>query len=443
MEVTTTTTTTTIVPPTPQGYRQTPTRILLSVPILFTALVVWYCWQPELFRPIAAALPIGNYTESIADSVAYPGTIPKAFQLGKVLGAESTDAAARLESARELLHAPKLSQANLDNLVQELLQNQENGHFQKILGFLSFVNIVWLLAITGLLVSVGPFVVIWIGPLVVNITIEIVSLIQWLYYHTMDYHDTAGTMFSFCIVLANEKFREGTAEFISLTGCAAATWVYLYFRKRSDTLEATTNTGQNDCAEVAGSICAGALALKFNSELFGFISVAFLYHVIGFGVWCEPLTVYVGFRSEKGIIQAMMASAMFLLLTVTLQVLGIDPLFLRPFKSSLNVFGSVVFLLTGNIARYVIVKAVNFTLVYGISLALSLFIGSVLGIPSLFNSAVVFSVLWVLEIIGGLPFWQDPAGFWTGLFIGSFCIYQLSFYMKTNPDWVMHVFMLL
>ena len=430
------------------------------MPLLFGALTLYYTVHPETFRPIVDRIPLAHFTETLEDSTAYPGTIPQAFALGKIV-ATVQDVNERLVRVRELLGTPLMSEKSLRILVEELEKGEENGLFQKALGFITFVNIMWLIAILGLASSVGPFLAIWLGPTIGSIlrriADEVFKICKWLFLATSGIHDVVWTLASFLILLANERFRAGTREYIALTAClllAAGYYIFVFFvaadhpsLRRRDNMESDFKASfrkWQTVADFGGIVAAGSLALVFDSDIFGSLAVAVFYHMLGFGVWSEPLVVYIGFQNDQALAKSTIASSLILVLTITMRALKISSFVTRPFNFALQTMGASCYylgLLIGQHSRSVRNRP---GLVRGFllgSIVLGLFTGSVLGIPAIFNSSVVFVVLEILDFIAMCRLWNDPAKVWAMIFIGSAVVFRLSIWMKTNPDWVSKVFM--
>jgi hypothetical protein len=84
------------------------------------------------------------------------------------------------------------------------------------------------------------------------------------------------------------------------------------------------------------------LALALDSDLMGYLTVVTLFGAIGFGVWAEPLCFYIGFNSENAMHRTTVGAVALLSGFFGAQMMGVDPALLRPFSSSVSVFGTVV-----------------------------------------------------------------------------------------------------
>jgi hypothetical protein len=435
-------------------------KIVIQLPVFFTFLVCWYSAFPAVFTPVVELIPIRHYNESITDSVVFPETVPLAFKLGRVLGEGGEKV---LENAREVLKAPRLSKARLDEIVADLLIEEDNGRIARLYGVLTFVNVLWLFAILGICVSVGPFLTLWCGPTIVRllktIARETLEILRLLYEMTYNFHDSMSAGLCFLIVLSSEKYREVPAVFVAFTGVALSIVSFVFLLERSGELDLFRPIGRRryqnpqrheglqqfdlELAIASWSVAYTALALKMKSELFAFSGLGGIYRLLGLSVYTEPLVIFIGFDSEATLARCTIASAILVVTMITLRLFRINPEFLIPFRRALATFGSIGYFLGLLILQHVrgtIIISPAVVMVF--SLVTGTFFGAFLNIPSLFNTSVVFACLYSMDRIALMNFWRTLPGFWAGVFASSIFVYQLSLWMHTNPDWMMKIFMM-
>jgi hypothetical protein len=75
------------------------------------------------------------------------------------------------------------------------------------------------------------------------------------------------------------------------------------------------------------------LAILFESQLFGWISIICLYTTLGFSFICGGLCYFIGFHDKEAMIRVSITSTILLSLFVTLKLLHIGDWILKPFST--------------------------------------------------------------------------------------------------------------
>lgn len=409
-------------------------HLLIQIPVLFTACTLVLSIFPWIQD--TAAPP--------DDSLAYPETISLAFKLGRLVG---NGAFTELSKVRTLLNCPECSSTRVLQLVQELEQLEDHSStVNQVLGLMTFVNVLWFLALVGMTISFIPFFKIWIGPFI------------WVRVHrilnaTQLFHPVLACLVSFGIVSSTHFYHmtTGSAEFVALTGCAFAMMGYVYFfttrvnaypvgeimdvakfrQLREESMQWHT------VSELVAAISTALLAIRFESGILGFLTIALLYASIGFGVWSQPNIIFIGFFKLESVTRAIVVSA---IVTVGMIVLNLFHLNAQPFTFGLHFFGAVVYFVGVLVSQHRMNGSYYYAIMAG-SLAFGLLVGSVLGIATLYNTSIVFTFIETMDILGRMHIWEQKANVVAGLFVGSIVIYSVSLWMKEHPEWVSYVFM--
>ena len=407
-----------------------------------------------------------SYTDSLHDTMSYPGTIPIAFKLGLTLGKGGS-----LADAQEILQAPKLTQSTLDNLVNELLRSSatdEIGAIQRTLGLLSFINFLWALAGLGVIFSTGPFLFYWVGP-------KIYQLLREFYFFTYPQHDLLASLSAFFIILASEKYPQEAASYIAFFGMSIGLFSYLalWIRIERDLIRnekyiVNSNTikksqshpevyqkvgydinfdltkkllKQNfNLSLLLFSVTAAALALKFNSTLFGLISVTLIYYLLAFVVVADITFRY--FKDDY-VISVTMSSWVIMMFVVGMKYVGVNNKYLAPFDNGLNLYGAIIHylgMLSIEHLKYNFTRGQVF-FAFMLSLLLGLFFSTLLHIASIYNTCIVYVFFFILDFIFQLQVWKKQAYLWGGIFVASVSVFKMSIWLNTHPEFISSLFM--
>ncbi len=288
---------------------------------------------------------------------------------------------------------------------------------QKAAGFITFTNILWVLAIFGV-VGCGVYL---IGDFIVNMLTAIPKEVWEVMLYVL----------SFGLIFQGYEFGPGTAPYVGFTGCillAASLLLSGEIHKLKENYVSFWS--------ILFVVWSG-VAIWYNSALIGFIGVLALMCALGFSVLVLPLCAFIGFQDEAALGRGTIAAFAVLAVYVALQISGVvvgplesfryGGLFLGSFVGYLGLLISSTRWYDGS-RNYVFSQIV--TIVAGIT---ALFVGSVYGIGELQKIGGTFFVLYLLTKPWEIPIKSARAYAVLGLIVSGL-IYCFCAYVKAYPD---------
>eukprot|EP00929_Paragymnodinium_shiwhaense_P117262 TRINITY_DN8767_c0_g1_i1.p1 TRINITY_DN8767_c0_g1~~TRINITY_DN8767_c0_g1_i1.p1 ORF type:complete len:329 (-),score=34.23 TRINITY_DN8767_c0_g1_i1:328-1314(-) len=327
------------------------------------------------------------------------------------------------------------------------------------MGFFSFVNIMWLGAIVGIAVSVGPVVWLLSAPLrglFQKLLVRVKDALIWLAenvllplcarLHEWGVWEALAHVASFVLVTQAARMQTGPSTYVALSGlglCAAA-WKYSFSLHSASKLREVVPLEYG----LVAALCIPH-AIMHQSGLIGYGAVAAVLGCLGFSAAAYPFCYCVGFASEAAMERTCVCTALGLVAFQALSIAGVNRAWLLPFSSAVSVLGGIghylALLITSNAYYYpghsrsrggrdsVYAKA-NF-LMLG-SLLASQAYGHIYGVKSLANTSTTFAVLWVLDKVRELK----GLNAWFLVFGGSVITYYAALWLHAHPDFVVAMF---
>ena len=368
------------------------------------------------------------------------------FQLGKIqqqynnLDCEqnpSTVCVALLNLAKKLTKTKKFDATHFGCLD---FSSENHSALQRLVGLLSLANVIWVIGTLLVVVSIGPFIVAWILPVVGVTLFQLIILLEPLY-------EVIAYTFSLFWLSQSFWYPDGTATFVAFTGCLFGTGSFFY--SSSLHLE-KAGKGKETYITILCSFVVltfGIPAVWFNSSFLGFVSCGGVLSALGFVIIPTGMCTVVGFDGKNALERSIFACSFFLLWSLIVPNLkGFESfrLVFEPFRFGIHSIGVAVLLLGMLIVssrwyasktRYFIRNGWNVAL-----LSVLLYIGNVYDIPSLVNNAGTFGVLFAMEKYAELRWWEDRRYFWLLLFLSGIGLWPLAMFVKTHPEWIMGMF---
>ena len=315
-----------------------------------------------------------------------------------------------------LAHLSKtMGQAMTDADVKSLLDKHDHSGLS---GLFTFINIVKFLAALALIISLGWLLRVYLC----NLPVEFYEIAAW----------------AACVVgLASKGLWPSTDMWlvlpaaIGLIGCIAFT-AFVHFEGERKNL-----------AQVLSGICCavwGFLALQYQSETLGFMSVVALESFLGFSVLVMPLCICLGFDEKDAIPRAMSASLVVLATYVGTHIAGTPLKALVYFQSGGLFMGSFVYYLGCLIVSssyydrrrsgtgYLLAQVL--TIVSGVA---ALYFGAQFHIPLLLGIGGTFFVIYLLEKYYEIP-WKNVGWAWSLLGLSG-GLYGLSYFAWNHPQY--------
>jgi len=375
-------------------------------------------WHAALFSACVQQLPVDNCTHHVVAANA-------------AVGPTSALTPAQL----------KLSHLRGDLL----LEDEERSVTQRVLGFFSFVNLVWLISIFGGVLTIGPCVLYVFGE-------TMAKLLKSLYESLLVPMHKAGVFellaYAAAFLLSAQSCRypvqhASAATLVGLSGAVGVVPCWAY----STALWAEKSFGkEEEFATLSSALLAfslAPLALLHASSLIGCFTVASIYAACGFVMGPFLGGFYIGFRSLDAVWRCLLVSAA---LIVTFAILKIGHLlgpWAAPFAMGAMTLGNVGYFLALLIVSSQW-RSRRAGLSYGTSNALMLLsvvaaalVGSVFAMPSCVNTASTFFVLWVME--KEMEANWGPAAI-AVLFCNFVVLYFLAHHLHTHPEIITSLF---
>ncbi|GMI36746.1 hypothetical protein TrCOL_g6276 [Triparma columacea] len=354
------------------------------------------------------------------------------------------DAANAAVGPASRMTAEQLTQVNLQAELQ--LEDEERSIGQRVLGFFSFVNIIWVISIFGGLLTVGPFLLYVFGE-------QIVKVLKALYtdllvpMHKLGVFELCAYAFTFLLSAQSCRYpvqHASAAQLVGLTGALGVLPCWAY----STSLWAGPSKGNEEkFMSLTGALVALSLAplsLLHSSSLMGFFTVAAVYVACGFAMGPCFGGFYVGFRSFDAVTRCLLVSACFVVTFATLSIIDVAGPFLAPFALGARVLGNVGYFLALLLYSSKWRGRRRAILGYGasnglmlVSLVSAMFVGSVFSLPSYTNTALTFFVLWIME--KQLEAKWGSAGI-AVKFANFIALYGIAHHLNTHPEVITSIF---
>lgn len=414
-----------------------PQEVTDRTPDLFCGL--WQTTHKDGLSPLEAVLP------------PVPSSMSQSFKLGKVYQSLSTVQEGSAAQQKLLLEAgalfgrsEPLSAKQMEGLLQAIIDREsEVGVVSRVMGFFTFVNILWLVAIVGLTATFYPFIALIAAPIARILTEFYREYVVAFFKAIKPVYEPLAYLLCFMFLVQGGRYHPEVGFFISLTGLIGFVPTFLY----STNLH-TTPTGKVDAfAQLFGILCMAVWmpsAVHYQSTLIGFMSTFALYQTLGFSVACYGLCWLIGFDDKKALERVVLTSVLLVTFFVLAKIYLLYSLanvgyLLKPFSTAVLTLGNVTYFLgllilasrfnsESDFTRF------NFLMVF--SLALVLFFGTVWSMAPLVNTACTFGVMFAMEKVAEQRFWYMGGNFIALAFLSFAALYFLSLFLSTHPGYI-------
>ena len=320
-----------------------------------------------------------------------------------------------INQAIKIVGTGKMNAEILHKLPKYLEDIEKNSVLSRIKGFFSFVNLIWMIAILGILISIGPVLLLLIDPFLDMLMLlwnnTILPIIIFL--HKIGFFEFLGYFVSIILIADGMKANKEWGFFISLTGAGFMFLLFIY------SLEYKFNncyglefsrykkySKKTDKQKVIIGILTGiiffSLSLVFNSKLLSFLTTSDFYFLIGFYTGCFGLCYFVGFLNKSDMYRVVSTSFCLMIFYIILRCLNINNQIIELYRSPIQIFGALTYFLGLLIISSLYFDKINLTyiqrqIIFIISLILVIFSGLIFNMPSLTNTTYVFGVLYLME----------------------------------------------
>ena len=431
---------------------------LLSAFFIFCCLSL--CLFPQQTRshlphPQSTWMLSGASSVPKAADFALPNSKSAAYDLGYITREAENTLSPRdpfkVRHAAKLLRLPEaeINIRVLKSVGNAIRDNDKNGLEANSRGVFSFVSVAWTLAALGLAVSIIPVYRNFSTSIVRVMSQSSPSLLIFIIDCLTILKPAAHASFfglSFYIIAAAARYPIDYNRFIALSGCLLSIPAFEWSTARSTTKEMPSFEEYSDFSRaIFTSLVLAPTAVAYQSSLLGFLAVGAFFQAIG--LCCVPLGLgwVVGFGNRNDLYQVAAASFVILQALVLAQIFGMDHRLLHLFHSGGQVFGSIGLFLAGLIEtssnRYHRSEFTFYMLNFGFFALLLSFVlaGSVLNLASLYNTGIVFLVLYLVEKVIELGI---RSAFWYTIFGASIALWQIALWLHGHPQFVEAMFVL-
>ena len=343
-----------------------------------------------------------------------------------------------------ILDNPKITIDQIHSIHKNLIEvNNQISISQRVTGFFTFVNFVWLIAIIGITISVGPCIYVILEPLrtaMVKISIFIYDYII-INFHIWGIWEIIFYMISFFLILEGLRFDQEVGFYVSLSGLFLSIPSYCYSYALNCPFKFNDNMMIFSILWINASVFP--LSVYYNSSFLAWIFVISIFNCIGFSVICYGLCYVIGFSNQYNLYRCAIASIILQILFIGMKIFGVNVDIISLYQTPFVTFGSVVLhlaLLIVSFKYYEDKKTYvlrQFLMV--ILLIFSLFIGSVWNLNGLFNTACTFAVLYLMEKYVEIHVESNWNG-WILIFMISIFTYYSALYLHRNPKFIISLF---
>jgi hypothetical protein len=365
----------------------------------------------------------------------------------------------------------RITASQLDNLLSDINQMEAHkGPVARVLGFFSFVNTLWVLAVLGIAISIGPSIYYLLRPLHSLLRRLLLKIHQELIWPVLENLHSCG-LFEFAawvccimglargVVLASNNYGPAlpkAGEMVSLTASMLVVPALTYTSQLHG--QHTSNERLVTVCCIFFAACCAPAAVHFKSTLYGYLTVVSAFAALGFGVWIGPLCFAVGFTSDEAMHRVAIA-AFIIVLTFCAAIAASRNTaacinWLAPFTSATSTFGTANLFLSLLIissqfyapddeslsTRQTVSSPYNsrwfWSNVLMVILLLSLnAVSQLLGLEGMANTTTAFIVLFALQKYGEYHIyarWNT----WLLILCASFVTWQASLFLNEHPEFV-------
>jgi hypothetical protein len=332
----------------------------------------------------------------------------------------------------ETLSNLKLTPEQLTNLLTEYQTypiNPVSTAWQKLTGFLNFVNIIWIASTILLLTAVGWLISIYILPVLFAIP---AGFYEFLIYFAC--------LLSISLGLT---FTQDISEFIALPGClglvGALAFTEVLHQEKLQVFYETNKIDRISFYSLILFVIWSGVAVIYQSSIIGFIAILALEVFLGFSVLVMPLCYFIGFRERKVVPVTTAASFLLMVFYLAVKLTKTDIAYLNIFTTGALFLGTFVYFIGllilsskwhGHESIWHYLSLQLLTIASGVG---AIFIGSVWQISQLNGIGGTFFFLYLLEKYWELP-WKKESWAWATLGL-AIMLYSGSFVIKTYPQY--------
>ena len=344
-----------------------------------------------------------------------------------------------IKKAKEIIGNGKMNPIILHKFPEYLNDLNKGGVISKIKGIFNFVNFIWLIAILGIMISLGNIIYSIMKLIILTLYGAIIYPII-LFIYKSGLYIVIGYILSTLLICDGMRVNKEWGLYISLTGSGFLMGLFSYSLKLKDFEEDISTIPFG----FLSTILYFSLSMNFNSKLFSFIATVNFYTFIGFYTECFGLGYVIGFKSRSDLYRVAITSFVLMTFYIIIRALNIHISILELYRCPIQVFGALTYFLGMLILASAYIYDENFSYIqrqsiYISSLLLSLFFGNYYNLSSLTNTTYVFAVLYLMEKNVEI-FSRLSENIWILIFIISLFLWFCSLYLHKHPGIIVSIF---
>ena len=436
-------------------------------PILSTIFIGYMCYFPENIIPKIPSI-IGIFIKDKDKNLSYKDYIPsipkepiKIWRLSQLeyalreiekkyendLQKKENFTEEIIKQAKEIIGSGKMNSEILHKFSEFLNDANSNSFLSRVIGFFNFVNIIWMIAIIGIIISIGPSLLFLFKPIMKIIIIIFTDFILPLLIKLYEYGFFECLAYVISIILISDgmKVNKEWGFFISLTGTGFIILLFVYsINLKTDRYILERELRKKVIFGVLTTIVLFSLSVHFNSKLLSFFATMNFYSFIGFYTGCYGLCYVVGFLNDSDMIRVVSTSFILIIFYIILRMANIENEIIELYRSPIQIFGALTYFLGLLIfsSKYYYERKISYILrqlLYIVSLLFVLLFGNIFNLPSLTNTTYVFGVLYLMEknieIMSKIE-----GGIWLIILTTSLSLWGLSLYLHKHSEIVISLF---
>ena len=364
-----------------------------------------------------------------------------------------------IKKAKEITGDGLMNSEILHKMPEYLEQMDKNSIISRIKGFFSFVNIIWMIAILGVIISIVPAIIYFLQPLKALLyrfwNTILFPIIIFLYEKRI--FEFLGYIISILLIADGMKVNKEWGFFISFTGAGFIIALFFYtFKSIISTdyerlavhkYEDKNYSEKSDKNKIILGILIGliffSLSVFFNSKLFSFMATMVFYYLIGFYTGCFGLCYVIGFLKDSDMYKVITTSFFLISFYIVIKYLNINNKIIELYRSPIQIFGALTYFLglliiaSSNYDKL----SLSFTqrqILYVCSLLIFLFFGLFFNLPSLTNTTYVFGVLFLMEKTIEI-FQKIKGNIWVLILLLSASLWFFSLYLHKHSEIIISI----
>jgi len=430
----------------------------MILPILYSASM----WMLVLYPNLAVDLFPNSFKESIripttlSSSSSYnykrlfPDNIYDSYLLGEIsaklqnLTSKSRHSTENvnelLKRASTILHTDKLTVNDVTEGVPKAIQAQKiwKDRFQQIRGLFSFIGLLSIISIGGILLTLLPVLHLLYKLLKIDILLQ---LFLQTFLKLKDVIDILIEPTLYCIplllIVATCQYSSTAAR--SQVGIFAAGFTLIPYFVRTLPNLVSLDRDKSFVLILSFAWCCSYLtpmAWIVKSRFLGFFAVGSLFAACGFVAFPTPFGWAAGFNNDNATERCMVVSWIIIALSLLGKVYSVHKI-MDIYQTGAAVFGMLAFGLAGLIkSMYRSNSSFDYTcFLYPIVWLLLTLVGSILSYPSLTNSSITFIFLWISQM-----YWRILGLSSLSVFLASCILFYTTLWLKVHTDFVASLF---